>query len=80
MISMKIKLLMFDLDGTLVDSKADIVCQTNRALQTLGLKTFSDQEVTSNIGRGIHHLFTQLVGDSSPHIEELVETFKTYYF
>lgn len=47
-----IKAVIFDLDGTLIDSVPDIAAALNIALQTHGLPRLSDETVTSMVGRG----------------------------
>lgn len=50
------KLVMFDLDGTLVDSAADIAIALNRALADLGLPGVSETQVRTWVGRGASRL------------------------
>lgn len=49
-------LVMFDLDGTLVDSVADIALALNRALQDLGMAAVSELQVRHWVGRGASRL------------------------
>ncbi|RLA74383.1 MAG: phosphoglycolate phosphatase, partial [Epsilonproteobacteria bacterium] len=46
------ELILFDLDGTLVDSAPDLASALNNMLRTLERKTFSQDEVRSWIGNG----------------------------
>jgi phosphoglycolate phosphatase len=46
----------FDLDGTLVDSMADLAGALNHALVTLGRPTLTLEAVRPMIGRGVRHL------------------------
>ncbi|MGH8491919.1 MAG: phosphoglycolate phosphatase [Moraxellaceae bacterium] len=50
------KLVMFDLDGTLVDSVADIALSLNRGLADVGLPAVSEQQVRLWVGRGASRL------------------------
>lgn len=50
------KLVMFDLDGTLVDSVADIALALNRALAELGFPAVSLAQVRDWVGRGASRL------------------------
>lgn len=50
------KLVMFDLDGTLVDSAADIAVALNRALADLALPAVSEAQVRTWVGRGASRL------------------------
>lgn len=50
------KLVMFDLDGTLVDSAADIAIALDRAMADLGLPGVSEAQVRTWVGRGASRL------------------------
>lgn len=50
------RLVMFDLDGTLVDSAADIAVALNRALADLGLPSVGEAQVRLWVGRGASRL------------------------
>ncbi len=50
------KLVMFDLDGTLVDSVADIALSLNRGLADIGLAPVSVAQVKNWVGRGASRL------------------------
>ena len=50
------RLVMFDLDGTLVDSVADIALALNRALTDLGLPEVTQSQVQAWVGRGASRL------------------------
>lgn len=50
------KLVMFDLDGTLVDSAADIAVALNRALADLALPAVTEAQVRTWVGRGASRL------------------------
>jgi phosphoglycolate phosphatase len=70
------KLLIFDLDGTLIDSKRDIVLSVNRAFVQLGYPELSEERIGDEIGRGSEYLFKQLLGRDVP---DLVARFKEVY-
>jgi phosphoglycolate phosphatase len=70
------KLLIFDLDGTLIDSKRDIVLSVNRAFIQLGYPELSEEKIGDEIGRGSEYLFKRLLGKDSP---DLVARFKEIY-
>jgi phosphoglycolate phosphatase len=50
------RLVMFDLDGTLVDSVADIALSLNRALGDMALPEVSEAQVRTWVGRGASRL------------------------
>jgi phosphoglycolate phosphatase len=56
-----IRLAVFDLDGTLIDSKMDICLAVNHALKTVGLPQRSLQEVAGFVGEGALKLVERAV-------------------
>jgi phosphoglycolate phosphatase len=60
--------LIFDLDGTLVDSKADLAAATNAMLLTLGLPQLSLAQVTGLIGNGARVLVEKALGEENRHL------------
>ncbi|KWT91001.1 HAD family hydrolase [Candidatus Magnetominusculus xianensis] len=59
---MAIELVIFDLDGTLVDSIADIAGAVNHALCKIGSNTLSLDEVRRLVGSGVEHLLLRAAG------------------
>lgn len=55
----KIDLLIFDLDGTLVDSLRDIALSVNFTLQKLGLQPLPEKQIQSYVGDGISLLLSR---------------------
>ena len=53
-------LLVFDLDGTLVDSAPDIIRAVNRTLANHSKPTLSDEVIISHIGEGLKKLIADL--------------------
>ena len=51
------KLVIFDLDGTLLDTIADLAAATNHALEKYGLPTHNEEEYKFFVGNGINKLF-----------------------
>ncbi|MDO9465156.1 MAG: HAD-IA family hydrolase [bacterium] len=74
-----IELIMFDLDGTLVDSMKDITNAGNFTLENFGLMKKSEQEITSYVGDGREHLVKKLLGDKQNFLKEAVSVFGEYY-
>jgi phosphoglycolate phosphatase len=54
-------LLIFDLDGTLVDSKRDLAISTNAALRAVGLPERPELEIQGFVGEGARRLIEQAV-------------------
>jgi phosphoglycolate phosphatase len=80
---MKFKSVTFDLDGTLLDTVADLAEASNRTMRELGLPTYSENEIRSFIGRGINVLVERcLTREQLPAPELLaqaIEAFKRHY-
>ncbi len=83
-----LKLLIFDLDGTLADTSRDIADAVNHALEPFGIKPYSVEELKAMVGSGITKLLHSLIpsevikGSSSPQKnaeEEIVNRFLEYY-
>ncbi len=55
------RLVVFDLDGTLVDSRLDLCLAVNHALSSLGLRERSVEEVTTFVGEGAARLVERAV-------------------
>ena len=51
-----IRAVMFDLDGTLVDTAGEITLAINRTLAELQLRALSKKSVENLIGRGVHSM------------------------
>lgn len=60
--------LIFDLDGTLVDSKADLAAATNVMLLTLGLPPLSLAQVAGLVGNGVRVLVEKALGEANRHL------------
>jgi len=77
---MKYKYLLFDLDGTLSDSKEGIVKGINHTLSMHGYATRDENELATFIGPQIDSTFKILVDSDSPElISELVSTYRARY-
>jgi len=74
------RLIVYDLDGTLVDTKADIGRAVNYALEGLGLPPRPQPTIEQFVGRGLRHLIQQCVGVDDPaRIEEGMRLFRASY-
>ena len=58
---MKSRLLLFDLDGTLVDTSRDITNALNHALQHYGYPILTVEKTIQLIGEGITRLIQKLL-------------------
>ena len=76
------KLVIFDLDGTLLDTIADLAASTNYALQACGFPTHEVSAYRFFVGNGIMKLFERALPEearSAEHIERIRALFIPYY-
>jgi phosphoglycolate phosphatase len=76
--------LVFDLDGTLVDTAPDLIAATNHALADLGLAPVADAALRASIGHGARHMIVEALRQSGltlpePDIDRLLTLFLAYY-
>lgn len=77
---MKLQLISFDLDGTLVDTAAEIAEAVNRALVSCGHAPRAPDDIKRLIGAGAHELMRRLFeGAPPPDIEALLASFDHHY-
>jgi phosphoglycolate phosphatase len=72
--------MIFDFDGTLVSSGADLIQSINYTLSALKLKEKPEKEIISFVGNGINNLIKRALGQN--HIkyrEEAMIIFTDYY-
>ncbi len=77
----RIKLLIFDLDGTLIDSKQDLVASSNHTRSVVGLPPLDASIISSYVGDGARTLIQRLLDDSTDEarIDQALEIFLKYY-
>lgn len=72
--------VIFDLDGTLADTLADIAISANHALATLGRPTFETPRYRFLAGQGLHSLMTDALGaDHASLVPRGMELFLAHY-
>jgi phosphoglycolate phosphatase len=59
------RLFLFDLDGTLIDSRADITHSLNFALARLGLQLLTESQVADFVGDGIQKLVERALRETT---------------
>ncbi len=75
-----VDLLIFDLDGTLIESKWDIAAAVNLTLADLNLPQRSQEEIFSFVGDGIKRLLRAAVGeDNQERYEDALKVFRSHY-
>lgn len=73
------KLVVFDLDGTLLDTLDDLTSAVNAGLSACALPCRTREEVRSFVGNGIVQLMRLAVGENQEKLDEALAVFKTYY-
>lgn len=76
-----VKAFVFDLDGTLIDSKLDLVLSMNATLEYLGHKPLSQEQIASYVGGGVLLLVKRALGAgaSEEEVEKGIVFFLDYY-
>lgn len=76
-----VRAIVFDLDGTLVDSTADIVLATNHVLESSGRAALSEGEIRGYVGDGARSLLSRAarLDESDPELERLLAAFLDFY-
>ena len=75
------KAVVFDLDGTLLDTIGDIAVSVNHALKAFGQKEHSEAQIKTFVGNGWKRLIELSVegGTENPLFEKIYEESKEYY-
>lgn len=75
-----IKNVIFDLDGTLLDTLEDLACSVNYALLSQGFQTIPLEKVREFVGNGARKLMERSCGIKDyPRLDELFAAFKVHY-
>jgi len=77
-----IKLVIFDLDGTLIDSRLDLVHSVNAALRHIGRPALPEDVIASYVGDGAPVLIQRALGGETIDeglVRKGLEFFLTYY-
>jgi len=75
-----VKLVVFDLDGTLADTGEDLAGSVNRTLQSLGIPRRPDAEILGFVGDGVRKLIERALGDTHrDRFSEALERFNDIY-
>tara|TARA_R110002050_G_scaffold233837_4_gene369753 strand:+ start:337 stop:1017 length:681 start_codon:yes stop_codon:yes gene_type:complete len=81
------QVLLFDLDGTLVDSAPDLALAVNRTLKDLNKTEFDEETIRHWVGNGAKTLIERALSGSStinktldtPAVQDALATFLTHY-
>lgn len=78
---MKYQVIIFDMDGTLLNTLDDLYDATTYVLLKFGYPLRTREEVRSFVGNGVHRLVDFVIpdGQNNPHRDEIFADFKQYY-
>ncbi len=80
---MKYKLVLFDLDGTLLDTVEDLGAAVNHAMAKRGFPTHTGEEYKRMVGHGIRDLVTKALPDDKKNDNTLIDAaladFRAFY-
>ena len=72
------KLVIFDLDGTLIDTIADLAQSTNHTLKILGFPTHEESSYKFRVGNGINKLFERALPEGEKTEENVLRVRKEF--
>jgi len=78
---LEVSAILFDLDGTLIDSKKDIALSVHHLQKKFGRPLSSEEDIARFIGDGMIKLVERAIGRESPDpvVTEAADFFKTHY-
>src|SRR3984885_9969457 len=76
-----LRLLVFDLDGTLIDSGADLCASVNATLHHFGRPPLPQEVISTYIGDGVARLVSRALGEpvEAAFLDSAVTYFLDYY-
>jgi len=74
------ELVLFDLDGTLADTKNDLATAVNLTFADLGLPPLPESLIAGYVGDGVRKLIAKTLGESGgPRYAEALHLFRNHY-
>ena len=76
----KIDLMIFDFDGTIVNTGDDLAAAVNHSLDTLGIPLLNNEDIIGYVGDGVKKLIERSLGNQFPEkFDEALSNFMEYY-
>lgn len=75
------KTIIFDLDGTLLDTLEDLYLSVNAALETCGFPPKTREDIRQSVGNGVRNLMRRSVpdGERNSKFEDCFQDFQRHY-
>ncbi len=76
-----VRALIFDLDGTLIDSKRDLIYSVNAMLAEMGRAKLPEETISAYIGHGAPQLIASALGEGASQVDrdQALKFFLAYY-
>ncbi len=71
--------VLFDLDGTIIDSIVPFAASVNHTLQTYGLQPRAPEDLVQFLGPPTHEMFSALFGADEKLVRAAVATYREHY-
>jgi phosphoglycolate phosphatase len=71
--------IIFDLDGTLIDSRADLALAVNLTRQELGLAAIPQAEVVGYVGEGVRRLLSRAIPELPGQLDQALAINQRHY-
>ncbi|MFQ5696281.1 MAG: HAD hydrolase-like protein, partial [Terriglobia bacterium] len=77
----RLRLFIFDLDGTLIDSKRDLINSVNATCKEFGFPSLLEKQIAGFIGQGAPVLIRKALDHTQDDelVQKAVEFFRAYY-
>lgn len=72
--------VFFDLDMTLIETRADLAASANEVRRQLGLAPLSSGTIEGYIGDGVKELLQRVLGDASYDPDDALSRFRAHYW
>ncbi len=74
------QLILYDLDGTLVDTRQDIIRTVEHMLAQMQRPPLPQRMIAGHVGKGLPYLIQQCLGTEDPkQVEEGLRLYRAYY-
>jgi phosphoglycolate phosphatase len=74
------RFVVWDLDGTLIDSVGDIADSLNEVLSRYGVGPYDDARVATFVGSGVRELIRRALPDTlQPRVDEIAREYRAHY-